>query len=180
MPRYNPIKKGDKLTTQQKKFVSYYVKYGNATMAAVKAGYSERTARQSGSDLLTRPHIKEAVMYKLELMESKEIASAQEVMILLTKLARGKIKEEQIVVEQIGDYKSEARIMKKQVSAKDRLTAINSLAKRYGLDIRDNKINPEIESLAPLISLLKGENNQPQHQQNEKEPDINEESEGDD
>lgn len=41
------------LTDMQKKFVIEYVDCYNATQAAIRAGYSEKTARQQGSRLLT-------------------------------------------------------------------------------------------------------------------------------
>ena len=39
---------GMKLTEKQKKFADFYIKLGNATQAAIKAGYSEKTARFTG------------------------------------------------------------------------------------------------------------------------------------
>jgi phage terminase small subunit len=37
-----------KLNARQKAFCEYYVASGNATEAAIKAGYSEKNARKSG------------------------------------------------------------------------------------------------------------------------------------
>ncbi len=45
------------LTTRQDNFIFYYAKSGNATQAAIRAGYSPRTARQQGSRLLTKAYI---------------------------------------------------------------------------------------------------------------------------
>ena len=42
-----------KLTEKQKKFADFYIKLGNATQAAIKAGYSEKTARFTGAENLT-------------------------------------------------------------------------------------------------------------------------------
>jgi hypothetical protein len=41
------------LTKRQDAFATEYVKDGNATQAAIRAGYSKRTAKQQGSRLLT-------------------------------------------------------------------------------------------------------------------------------
>ena len=38
-----------KLTIKQKKFADEYIISGNATQAAINAGYSEKTARKIGS-----------------------------------------------------------------------------------------------------------------------------------
>lgn len=45
------------LTEKQRLFCLYYIKDFNATMAAIKAGYSPDTARQMGYENLTKPYI---------------------------------------------------------------------------------------------------------------------------
>ena len=51
----------DKLTDKQQKFVEEYLVDLNATQAAIRAGYSEPTAQQIGSENLTKPVIAEAI-----------------------------------------------------------------------------------------------------------------------
>ena len=46
-----------KLTPKQKKFCLEYLKDLNATQAAIRAGYSKRTARATGSDNMTKPAV---------------------------------------------------------------------------------------------------------------------------
>ena len=46
-----------KLTNKQELFIQYYMISLNATNAAIKAGYSEKTARFIGFENLTKPHI---------------------------------------------------------------------------------------------------------------------------
>lgn len=48
-------------TLKQERFVAEYLIDGNATQAAIRAGYSERTARFSGHENLTKPYIAAAV-----------------------------------------------------------------------------------------------------------------------
>lgn len=50
-----------KLTPKQELFVQEYLKDLNATQAAIRAGYSENTARAIGQENLTKPVIKAAV-----------------------------------------------------------------------------------------------------------------------
>ncbi len=50
-----------KLSARQEAFVAEYVKDRNATRAAIRAGYSERTARSIGHENLTKPDIAAAV-----------------------------------------------------------------------------------------------------------------------
>ena len=122
-----------KLTEKQKRFADYYIETGNKTEAAVKAGYSKKTARVIGQENLLKPAVKNYIDEKLTEMSSKRIASANEVMELLTSAARGELEEEVVVVESVGDYCSEAKIIKKQIGAKDRIKAAELLGKRYRL-----------------------------------------------
>lgn len=48
---------GRKLTPKQKRFVEEYLIDLNATQAAIRAGYSQRTARQIGEENLSKPDI---------------------------------------------------------------------------------------------------------------------------
>jgi len=51
-----------KLTKKQDAFVKEYLLNGfNATQAAIKAGYSEHTAKDIGCENLAKPNIKEAI-----------------------------------------------------------------------------------------------------------------------
>lgn len=53
------VKKG--LTIQQRLFVAEYLRDRNGTQAAIRAGYSPRTAQQQASDLLLKPLIREQI-----------------------------------------------------------------------------------------------------------------------
>lgn len=53
--------KKKEFTEKQKRFCEEYVKDLNGTRAAIRAGYSERSARQSANDLLSEPDIKQYV-----------------------------------------------------------------------------------------------------------------------
>ena len=71
------------LTIKQENFVSEYVKSGNATEAAVKAGYSEKTAGAIGHENLKKPEIARAieehrneVSKRLQLEEDFELKKA--------------------------------------------------------------------------------------------------------
>lgn len=51
-----------KLTAKQDAFVkAYLLNGGNATQAAISAGYSEKTAKSIGQENLTKPDIKKAI-----------------------------------------------------------------------------------------------------------------------
>jgi phage terminase small subunit len=50
-----------KLTDKQELFAREYLKDLNATQAAIRAGYSEKTAKEVGYENLTKPHVLELV-----------------------------------------------------------------------------------------------------------------------
>ena len=135
------------MTPKQKRFCDEYLIDTNATQAAIRAGYSEKTAYAIGNENLSKPELRAYIDERLAEMQSKTIADATEVMQYLTSVLRGEEKEETIVVEGIGDGCSEARKMKKDVSPKDKLKAAELLAKRYGL--LTDKVG--IEGVVPIV-----------------------------
>lgn len=133
-----------KLTLKQKAFADYYIQLGNATQAAIKAGYKENYAGQNADKLLKNTNVKEYLDKQLKSIESKRIADGEEVMQYLTKVMRGEFTEEAVVVESVGDFMSEARTIKKEVGAKDRIKAAELLGKRYSLFTEKVDINGKV------------------------------------
>ena len=129
-----------KLNARQKAFCEFYVASGNATEAAIKAGYKEKNARFIGCENLTKANIKAYVKELMNKAESERIASAEEVLQNLTAMMRGEIQEEVVIVEGKGDGISTASIIKKQVSAKERIKAAELLGKRHALFTDKTKI----------------------------------------
>lgn len=123
----------DAVTPKQQRFCDEYLIDCNATQAAIRAGYSAKTAYSIGEENLRKPDIREYIDERLEKMQSKKIASAEEVMQYLTSVMRGEEMEEVIVVEGMGDGYSSARSVDKSVGARERIKASELLAKRYGL-----------------------------------------------
>ena len=69
--------KGDKLTVKQEKFCYEYCQDYNATQAAVRAGYSKKTAYQIGHDNLKKVEIKKKILsVRKELIEEAKITPA--------------------------------------------------------------------------------------------------------
>ena len=121
------------LTDKQKRFCEEYLIDCNATQAAIRAGYSTKTAYSIGIENLKKPEIKNYIDEKMKELQSKTIASAEEVLEYLTSVVRGESSGTEIVIEGIGDGCSEARTMIKKPSEKDRLKAAELLGKRYAL-----------------------------------------------
>lgn len=68
-------------------FVAEYLKDFNACQAAIRAGYSEKRGRQTGHDLLQKPHIRAAIEKDLETRTSRIKASVDRVLEELERLA---------------------------------------------------------------------------------------------
>ena len=65
------------LTPKQQLFVSEYLLDLNATQAAIRAGYSRKTAKEVGYENLTKPHIAAAIdKAKAERLERNKIDAA--------------------------------------------------------------------------------------------------------
>lgn len=59
------------LTPKQQRFVEEYLINLNATQAAIRAGYSEKTAKEIGSENLTKPSIAKAIAEAQEKLSNK-------------------------------------------------------------------------------------------------------------
>lgn len=138
-----------KLTEKQKRFIDYFIETGNAAEAARKAGYSEKTAPWIGQENLQKPTIKAAIEKRLQELKSSRTATLSEILEFMTAVMRGEVIEDVIVTEGTGDGCSEARIMQKQASARDRLEAAKALEKRLGrfIDLEKEEQQLRIEKL---------------------------------
>src|SRR5215472_2081467 len=75
-----------KLGVRQRRtrFVKEYLKDKNATRAAIAAGYSERTAKQQGSQLLTKLDVRSQIEKENEKINAKLDVTVEHVKELLT------------------------------------------------------------------------------------------------
>lgn len=119
------------MTEKQRLFCDEYLIDLNATQAAIRAGYSEKYAHTNVSKLLQNTTIKEYIENRIAEKEDKLIAKQNEVLKYLTSVMRGESESEIVVVENIGDYMSEARTMEKAPDEKERLKAAELLGKAH-------------------------------------------------
>ena len=117
------------MTPRQQKFCDEYLISGNATDAAIKAGYSPKTAKQTGSENLSKPDLRAYIDEQLAKIHSAKIADAEEVMKYLTSVMRGEHTEQ--VLKLVGE--GVQTVTDIDVSAKERLKAAELIGKRYGL-----------------------------------------------
>lgn len=130
-----------KLTLKQKKFADEYIISGNATQAAIEAGYSKKTAYQTGAENLRKPQIKSYIDERLKVIESKKTATHQEVIEYLTSVMRGEQREQTLIG--MGQGFQETTYI--DVSAKDRLKAADLLNKIH--QAREEKSATASESI---------------------------------
>lgn len=69
----------DRLTDQQRLFVAEYLKDNNATQAAIRAGYSKKTAEQIGYQLLQKTSVAQAIAQHQKASIVRTLGSADEV-----------------------------------------------------------------------------------------------------
>ena len=82
------------LTQQQKNFCEEYLRTRNATKAAIFAGYSQKSARVLGSQLLTNINVSAYIKCRLDEINAEQIASTDEVMRFFTSVMRGEEKDQ--------------------------------------------------------------------------------------
>lgn len=76
------------LTPKQDMFVREYLIDLNATQAAIRAGYSPKTARQIAEENLSKPYIAEAVQAGMNKRAEKVTITAEEVLANIKRLAQ--------------------------------------------------------------------------------------------
>lgn len=138
-----------KMTAKQRRFCDEYLLSLNATQAAIRAGYSKKTAAVIATENLTKPNIVEYIEKRMAEKEKTLIAEQDEVMKYLTAVMRREMTENVVVT--VSEKKSfyapdEKGTMRKQTVEKEtpqiveipaRLSDANKaaelLGKRYGL-----------------------------------------------
>ena len=118
-----------RMTEKQKRFCDFYIETGNAKEAAIRAGYSEKTAKQIGQENLTKPDLRAYIDERLAELKNERTADAQEVLEYLTAVMRGEYKEATL----IGVGEGAQAVVDIDVGAKDRLKAAELLGKRHAL-----------------------------------------------
>ena len=128
------------LTIKQKRFADEYIISGNASKAAIAAGYSKKYAAQNTDKLLKNTKVKSYIAERMAELDSQKIAKQDEVLQYLTSIMRGEQQEKTLVGEGMG----EQRIADIDVSAKDRIKAAELLGKRYAMWTEKQEVTGDI------------------------------------
>ena len=120
------------MTERQQIFVQEYLTDLNATQAAIRSGYSPKTAYSIGQENLNKPEIKQAIQEGLQERKSALIASREQRQQLWTEIM----------------YDTEQ-------STKDRLRASELLAKSFGDFVEKIETKTEVMDIrAQIRSVL--------------------------
>ena len=136
------------MTPKQKKFADEYIITGNATQSAIEAGYSKKYANTNASKLLQNTTIKEYIEERFKQIESHKIATADEVLQVLTSIIRLEFTEEQ---QTINPLTGKVETLENKPTTKDVISASKELLKRYPTSMELKKLTLEIEKLQSQI-----------------------------
>ena len=140
-------------------FADEYIISLNATQSYLKA-YPEatyNTANTEGSKLLVKPCIKNYIDEQMAKKQDERIMKQDEILRILTSIARGEETEQ--TLQLCGDGCQE--MDDKDISAKDRLKALELLGKRYGtfadkviVDV-DKEKEEALKNLSGMLEQMK-------------------------
>lgn len=131
------------MNAKQKRFCDEYLIDCNATQAAIRAGYSARTAYSIGQENLKKPELQAYIQAELDRLHDARTANAQEVLEYLTSVMRGEQAEQTLI--SVGDGVQKLTAI--DVGARERIKAAELIGKRYGL-FRDGL---EVAGALPVV-----------------------------
>lgn len=118
------------LNSKHKAFCDDYLITLNATESYMKVyGCNYDVAKANGSRLLANANVKKYLDERMEAKEDNRIMKQDEILAILTSIARGTEQEEDVTVTQAGKVIR----FEKNPSNKDRMKALELLGKRYRL-----------------------------------------------
>lgn len=158
------------ITPKQKRFCEEYLIDLNATQAAIRAGYSKKTAKSQGQRLLTNVDLLNFIEKLRQKIEDKAIMTASQVLVELSKIGKASLKDlvnedgglrpleempvdlaaavSEIVVDSIGKPTSGEVILRTKIKFHSKVSALEHLGKHHGIFDKDNK------QKTPVINVL--------------------------
>lgn len=137
-----------RLTERQKRFVAEYLVDLNATQAAIRSGYSEKTAGQIGQENLKKPEIQRAINDAIQKQQERTEITQDMVINELAAIGFSRITNYAEIDEQLINIKPTATMTPEQVAAiasieqgnygiklklYDKVRALELLGKHFGL-----------------------------------------------
>ncbi len=147
------------MKTEWQIFADEYIISLNATQSYLKAypKASYETANVEGCKLLVKPSIKAYIDDQMAKKQDDRIMKQDEILRLLTAIARGEQTEQTLK----GEGQGYQILVDKDISAKDRLKALELLGKRYGtfadkviVDV-DKEKQEALKNLSGMLEQMK-------------------------
>ena len=130
------------LNAQQKLFCEAYAKSGNATQAALDAGYSENVARHRTATILNSQKVRDYLDSLNKALEEKSISSIEEIQRFWTDLYLGKIDDGDYPAKLSDRIKASELLVKSKGGFLDKVALVDSDGKSLPT-INLNFIKPE-------------------------------------
>ena len=166
------------MTKKQKRFVEEYLIDLNATQAAIRAGYSPETAKQIGSENLSKLDISNAIAKAMAERSKRTGINADRVVIELAKIALvnpGKVidtknatiredatEEDLAAVQSVKvkeSYSDTGRMTEREVRMSDKVRALELLGRHLGMwndKLQVSGLEDEKSKLDDLIQQMRG------------------------
>lgn len=129
------------LTPKQKAFADYYIECGNATEAAKRAGYSEKTAVDIGSENLRKPNISAYIAERQSKIEATRLMTLEDIQAFRARVIRGEEKDAFDMDVSVTDKLKAANDLEKALKIKEEVEEKKRLAeealkrKTYHMDL---------------------------------------------
>lgn len=134
------------LTDKERQAVNeYFINGFNWTQAMISAGYTESTAKKSGSRIKRKKEVQEYIAQKQEELDMVNIMSQKEVLEYTTKIAKRDQKDYMVL--------QNGSVVAYTISTNDQLKALSAMAKYHGMD------KVEINHTMKVETVIYGEEN---------------------
>ena len=133
-----------KLTAKQQRFCDEYLIDLNATQAAIRAGYSKKTAGVIATENLQKPNISAYIEKRMAEKEAELVADQAEVLKYLTSVLRGKSASSVLARDEVGAD----CVIEKPPDEKERLKAAELLGKAHMMFT--DKVQQDVE-ISPIV-----------------------------
>ena len=162
------------MTKKQKRFVEEYLIDLNATQAAIRAGYSTKTAKDIGCENLAKPNIKNEIDKEMAQRSKRTGVSADRVVMELAKIAF--VNAVEVIDPKTATVKEDASSddtaaiqsvkvktfgedgLEREIKMADKIKALELLGKHLGMFQNNLNVNfDSSEKLNDIMSQLGGE-----------------------
>jgi phage terminase small subunit len=165
------------LNARQEQFVAEYLIDLNGTQAAIRAGYSPKTASEQSFDLLRKPQIAQAIAEKRQEAQKSTNITVERVLKEVAGLAFFDVRKlvnadgspksitdlddetaraiQGIELQTVKDGENDFALVRKYKVA-DKNAALEKLMKHLGLFEKDNSQNNPAEAMAKLMDMVNG------------------------